>query len=109
MRRRSPTLLDSTHLVTKPHHSARRRDGNETARHEALDSGLLGSLCERDLLELVGGTDGADDDIDVLEGLEELFLRCGHVTLADLDTSLLEGGQGRLGRRSRSNESIDFL
>jgi hypothetical protein len=98
-----------SYLVTQPHDTAGWADGDETTRHKPLDAGLLGRFSERDLVLLFGGTDTADDHIDLSQSFDELFLGGLQVAFPNLNAPILETCDGRLLGRNRTDKSDDFL
>ena len=54
-------------------------------------------------------TDTADDDIDLGQDFDELLLRSLQVTLADLDSSILELLNGRLVYGDGADEGVNVL
>lgn len=62
-----------SYLISQPHDTAWRADGNESTGDESFHTSLLSCLGERDLVLLLGGTDTADDHIDLSQRFDELF------------------------------------
>jgi len=98
-----------SYLISQPHDTAWRANGNESTRNKSLHTGLLSCLGERDLVLLLGGTDTADDHIDLSQRFDELFLWGLQVAFPNLTSPILEARDGWLLSRDRANKGNDLL
>ena len=98
-----------TYLVPQPHDPTWRRDRDETAGNETLHTRLLRGLGEGDLVLLLCGTDTTDDNVDTGEGIGQGLFGALEVAFTDLDTTILQGEDGRFLNGSGTHESVQFL
>lgn len=98
-----------TYLIPQPHDPTWRGDRDETAGNKPLNTSLLRGLGEGDLVLLLCGTDTADDNVDTGEGIGQSLFGALEVAFTDLNTTVLQGEDGRFLNGSGTHESVQFL
>lgn len=98
-----------TYLIPQPHDTTWRGDRDETAGDKTLNTSLLCGLGEGDLILLLCGTDTADDNVDTGEGIGQGLFGALEVAFTDLNTTVLQGEDGRFLNRSGTHEGVQFL
>lgn len=98
-----------TYLISQPHDAPRRAHGDETAGDKSLHTSPFGSLCQGDLILLLSRANAADDNVDVIDSIHQFLLGRFQITLANADTTILEGQKGRFMDRLGPYKSIYLL
>lgn len=99
----------STYLISQPHDSTRGCNSDEATGNESLDTGFLCSLGERNLILLLRGTYTTDHDVDPSKGSSQCLFGAFQVTFADLNSTLLQGNDGRFLDGTGTDQGVDFL
>jgi hypothetical protein len=84
------SIMDLFFLVSETHDATSRRDNGKSARDESFDPSEGNGVDEVELLELVGGVDGADDGIVAFQRLSEFRRGFGNIYNGDLESAVFE-------------------